>query len=150
MTADGFCTYCDWMGDDTGLVSREDSWIAWSYPRHEVPGAVICATTRHVERLSDVNPGEAQAMGPFAARVAAAIERTLACEKVYMVSFLELRPHFHFVLLPRPSTVPNELRSARFITEQSRFIDPAAASGAASALRMVLSESAAGTREGTS
>jgi diadenosine tetraphosphate (Ap4A) HIT family hydrolase len=70
------------------------------------PGELIVKTRRHCESLSELTPDEAEALGPVLRSAVQALERVVAAERIYAVSFNERIRHVHFLLLPRTSDMP--------------------------------------------
>jgi hypothetical protein len=62
-----------------------------------------------------MNEREAAELGGLLARLSAAIERATAAEKVYVLAYGELFPHFHLLLHPRrPDAPPDRMGPALF------------------------------------
>jgi diadenosine tetraphosphate (Ap4A) HIT family hydrolase len=69
-------------------------------------GEVLVKLRRHVESLAEVTAEESAALGPILRAGAAAIERAVAPERVYVMSFNERLRHLHFYILPRTRSLP--------------------------------------------
>jgi diadenosine tetraphosphate (Ap4A) HIT family hydrolase len=70
------------------------------------PGELIVKTRRHCESLAELTPAEARALGPILQTAVQALERAVAAERIYAVSFNERLRHVHFLLLPRTVDMP--------------------------------------------
>lgn len=70
------------------------------------PGELIIKTRRHCESLGELSGSEASALGPILKAAVAALERVIAAERIYTVSFNERVRHVHFLLLPRTAAMP--------------------------------------------
>jgi diadenosine tetraphosphate (Ap4A) HIT family hydrolase len=70
------------------------------------PGELIVKTRRHCESLAELTAGEAAALGPLLRAAVGALERVVAAERIYAVSFNERVRHLHFLLLPRTAAMP--------------------------------------------
>lgn len=70
------------------------------------PGELIVKTRRHCESLAELTPAEAGALGPVLRVAILALERVVAAERIYAVSFNERLRHVHFLLLPRTADMP--------------------------------------------
>ena len=85
--------------DGLWLVSHHTG--AWTDP-----GEVLVKLRRHVESLAQVTPGEATALGPILRAGVEAVERSVAPERTYVMSFNERLRHLHFYILPRTRSLP--------------------------------------------
>jgi diadenosine tetraphosphate (Ap4A) HIT family hydrolase len=70
------------------------------------PGELIVKTRRHCESLAELTPAEADSLGPVLRAAVAALDRVVAAERIYAVSFNERLRHLHFLLLPRTAAMP--------------------------------------------
>ena len=70
------------------------------------PGELIVKTHRHCESLAELTGDEAEALGPVLHAAVRALERVVAAERIYAVSFNERIRHVHFLLLPRTAAMP--------------------------------------------
>lgn len=64
-------------------------------------GWLVLKPLRHVERLADLTPEEASAIGPLLRSITQAMDETLAPAKVYAALFAEAVAHLHIHLIPR-------------------------------------------------
>ena len=85
--------------DGLWLVSHHTG--AWTDP-----GEVLVKLRRHVESLAQVTPDEAAALGPILRAGVEAVERSVAPERTYVMSFNERLRHLHFYILPRTRSLP--------------------------------------------
>jgi len=70
------------------------------------PGELIVKTRRHCESLAELSSAEAAALGPLLRSAVRTLERVVAAERIYAVSFNERIRHLHFLLLPRTPEMP--------------------------------------------
>lgn len=70
------------------------------------PGELIVKTKRHCESLGDLTAAEADTLGAILRAGVGALERVVAAERIYAVSFNERVRHVHFLLLPRTADMP--------------------------------------------
>jgi diadenosine tetraphosphate (Ap4A) HIT family hydrolase len=85
--------------DGLWLVSHHTG--AWTDP-----GEVLVKLRRHVESLAQVTPEEAATLGPILRAGVEAVERSVAPERTYVMSFNERLRHLHFYILPRTRSLP--------------------------------------------
>ena len=71
-------------------------------------GWLILKPHRHVESVAELSAAECVALGPLLRRLAGALERALAAERVYVCLFGETVRHVHFHLVPRTRELPAE------------------------------------------
>jgi diadenosine tetraphosphate (Ap4A) HIT family hydrolase len=90
-----------------GVIFDDGEWyVSHHTGAHTDPGELIIKTHRHRESLSELTPGEAQALGPILNAAVRAMERVIQAERIYAVSFNERVRHVHFLLLPRTAAMP--------------------------------------------
>ena len=70
------------------------------------PGELIVKLRRHGESLGDLTDAETAALGPILQAAAAAVDRAIRPERVYVASFSERVRHVHFYVLPRTAGMP--------------------------------------------
>jgi diadenosine tetraphosphate (Ap4A) HIT family hydrolase len=70
------------------------------------PGELILKTRRHCESLAELTEPEAAALGRILKDAISAMDRVVAAERIYAVSFNERVRHVHFLLLPRTADMP--------------------------------------------
>jgi hypothetical protein len=97
-------------------------------PGFEVPGWLFLELRRHADGPMGMETAEAGELGGLLARLSAAIAGATGAERVYVIAFGELYPHFHLVLLPRmPFAPPDETGPALFLKREDLADPPAAA-----------------------
>ncbi len=117
-----------------GWVLRTEHWSACVAPGFDVPGWLFLELRRHAEGPMAMSPAEAAELGGHLVDVSAAIRAATGAEKVYVIAFGELYPHFHVLLLPRmPFAPPDETGPALFL-KRAELVDARAA--AETALRV--------------
>jgi diadenosine tetraphosphate (Ap4A) HIT family hydrolase len=107
------------------------------------PGELIIKTRRHCESLAELTAEEAAALGPLLRAAVGALERVVAAERIYAVSFNERVRHLHFLLLartagmPRGHVVSDLYRRARNVFRRVGLVrNPTAAARAEAARRI--------------
>ena len=93
------------------LASTEVGCVLGSAPSVRA-GHVIVATTRHVESLSALQPGELASFMGFLANALTAAERAMPGSRYYVLRVGDKSPHLHFHLIP---TLKGDTRLAPFI-----------------------------------
>ena len=90
-----------------GVIFDDGEWFLSHHTGPQTdPGELILKTHRHRESLGELTPAEAQALGPLLNAAVRALERVIAAERIYAVSFNERVRHVHFLLLPRTTSMP--------------------------------------------
>ena len=90
-----------------GLIYDDGLWFVSHHTgAYTDPGELIVKTRRHCESLSELTPGEAQALGPILRSAISTLEQVVRPDRVYAVSFNERLRHVHFLLLPRTAAMP--------------------------------------------
>lgn len=74
---------------------------------------------------------EASELGPLLVQLTAGIERATQAEKVYVLAFGEMFPHFHLLLCPRMPFSPPELMGPNLFLQRQQLIDRDAAADVA-------------------
>lgn len=110
-----------------GWVLRTDLWSACVAPGFEVPGWLFLELRRHAEGPMAMDDAEAGELGPLVARLTAGIQAATGAEKVYVVAYGELFPHFHVLLVPRMPFAPDDERGPVLFLKRAELLDPAAA-----------------------
>src|SRR5215211_7839955 len=117
------------MSAPGGVIHNDGHWFVSHHTGpYTDPGELIVKTHRHCESLAELTGEEADALGPVLLGAVRALERVVAAERIYAVSFNERIRHVHFLLLPRTAAMPrghvisdlyrrarNLLRSARVL-----------------------------------
>ena len=125
--ADRDCPICEWLGGDVEWVHRDDMFAAGVFPGFDVPGWLFLALRRHAEGPMGMGPGEAAAFGPVLVDLTARLQRVTGAERVYVVAYGELFPHWHCLLSPRGADVPPEQRGPSLFLRRAELVDPDAA-----------------------
>jgi diadenosine tetraphosphate (Ap4A) HIT family hydrolase len=90
-----------------GVIFDNGQWFVSHHTGPQTdPGELIIKTHQHRESLGELTPAEAQALGPILNTAIRAMERVIAAERIYAVSFNERVRHLHFLLLPRTAAMP--------------------------------------------
>jgi hypothetical protein len=118
---------------------RTEWWSACISDGFEVPGWVFLETRRHTEGPMGMNEAEAEELGGLLVRLTGAIEAATGAEKVYIVAYGELFPHFHVLLSPRLPFAPPDLTGPGLFLQRAELIDVDAAAEMALAICRALS-----------
>jgi diadenosine tetraphosphate (Ap4A) HIT family hydrolase len=78
-----------------------------------VPGWMVVAPVRHVERLEALTPQEQALLMPLVVEVAAALQAETPCEKTYVAVFSEVVCHLHVHVIARPPGLAEADRGPR-------------------------------------
>lgn len=85
-----------------GVIHEDEHWVVdHSISPVRLRGWLIIKPRRHVESFGDLSAREAALFGPVARDAAAAVERALGPERVYVCSFGEEWRHVHVHVVPR-------------------------------------------------
>jgi diadenosine tetraphosphate (Ap4A) HIT family hydrolase len=136
------CQLCHWEANPPlagGWLDQNMHWSVGVYPNRQVPGWVVVQLRRHAISLEEMTMDELASLGPTLARVSRAIRAETDAEKVYFVSFGEIHPHVHVMLMPRGSNIPTEHRSSALHINFRDYVDAEAAATVAQNLRRALS-----------
>lgn len=111
MTPASGCAACAEVADNIhapgGVIVDDGLWFVSHHTGPFTdPGELIVKTRRHCESLAELTPAEAKALGPVLQAGVRALERVVAAERIYAVSFNERLRHVHFLLLPRTASMP--------------------------------------------
>jgi diadenosine tetraphosphate (Ap4A) HIT family hydrolase len=117
-----------------GWVLRTELWSACVAEGFEVPGWLFLELRRHAEGPMSMAPEEASELGPLVAELTGAIQAATGAERVYLMAFGELFPHFHLLLGPRLPMAPPELTGPHLFLNRADLLDPEAAAEAALAI----------------
>ncbi len=90
--------------DDLVTVDHSDACL--------VPGYVVVRLKGPATPLARLAPEVAGRLGETLARVARAVEETVAPERVYCLAFAEIDPRLHFHLFPRTRALLEAYRAA--------------------------------------
>jgi diadenosine tetraphosphate (Ap4A) HIT family hydrolase len=112
-------------------VQRRGPFLVHRRPEPaSVPGWLVVAPVRHVERIDALGADELRQLGPLLAEVAAALRAETPCEKVYLSVFAEVLPHLHVHVIARPPGLPAQERGPRIFLSEAR-VEAAEAEGLA-------------------
>jgi len=108
---DSSCPICDEVAGRRsapgGAIYDDGLWLVSHHlGPYTDPGELIVKLRRHGEALGDLTAPEAAALGPILRAAAAAVERTIRPERVYVAAFSERVRHVHFYVLPRTASMP--------------------------------------------
>jgi diadenosine tetraphosphate (Ap4A) HIT family hydrolase len=94
-----------------GVLLREGGFVLHALADGSpLAGWLVLTSERHARAWYDLEPGEAAALGPLAARVMAAQRAALGAEHVYAFAIGDVLLHFHLHLVPRYAGTPDRLR----------------------------------------
>jgi diadenosine tetraphosphate (Ap4A) HIT family hydrolase len=122
-----------------GWVYRDAHWSACVAEGFEVPGWVFLELRRHAEGPWGMDDAEAGSFGVALSAVAAAVRTATGAERVYVLAFGELFPHWHVVLVPRPPGAGPDEKGTRLWDRRAELVDRDAAAAMAAAIREALS-----------
>jgi diadenosine tetraphosphate (Ap4A) HIT family hydrolase len=105
------CPACAEIAGETsapgGVVFANGKWyVSHHTGPYTDPGELIVKTRRHCESIAELTREEAESLGPVLRSAVSALERVVAAERIYAVSFNERLRHVHFLLLPRTKDMP--------------------------------------------
>ena len=90
-----------------GVIHDDGLWYVSHHTGPQTdPGELIVKSRRHCESLAELTQEEAAALGPVLRSAVQALDRVVAAERIYAVSFNERLRHLHFLLLPRTADMP--------------------------------------------
>lgn len=92
-------------------------------PDFEVPGWYFLAMRRHGEGPMSMSPDEAGAYGPILVSCTSAVKEATGAERVYVIAYGELYPHWHCLISPRSAEIPAGLRGPALFSGRSQLID---------------------------
>lgn len=69
---------------------------------------------RHFLDAAEMQPDEAESLGPVLGRLTRALKDATSAERVYVVTVVERTPHWHTWVIPRPSD--SETRGTPYLT----------------------------------
>ena len=110
-----------------GWVLRTDLWSACVADDFEVPGWLFLELRRHAEGPMGMDDAEAGELGVLLNRLSAGIQTATGAERVYVVAYGELFPHFHLLLTPRMPSAPDDERGPALFLKRAELVDRAAA-----------------------
>jgi diadenosine tetraphosphate (Ap4A) HIT family hydrolase len=118
------CAVCDLRVDapDESVVFASELWTATL--TQDVPGWIMVTLNRHGgDWLWGLSYEEASELGPLMQRLSAAARVEAGAERVYMMGFGEKWQHFHFMLLSRSVTTPEQLRGSGLLEHAPQLAD---------------------------
>jgi diadenosine tetraphosphate (Ap4A) HIT family hydrolase len=90
----------------------------------DVPGWIMITLNRHTgDWLWGLTAEESSALGPLMQCLSAAARTEAGAERVYLMGFGENWQHFHFMLLSRPATIPEEIRGPGLLGKAPELAD---------------------------
>lgn len=100
------CLACDVLAGRIeppgGTIYEEEGWVVdHSISPVALTGWLIVKPRRHVENIGDLTEDEAARFGPISRSAAAAVQKALGAERVYVCSFGEEWRHVHVHVVPR-------------------------------------------------
>lgn len=119
-----FCHVCDIRTNtpEESVVFTSELWTATLAA--DVPGWIMITLNRHgSDWLWGLSPDEASELGPLMQRLSEAARTEAGAERVYLMGFGEKWQHFHFMLLSRPVTVPEDFRGAGLLEKAPELAD---------------------------
>jgi len=124
-----------------GWIVRTELWSACVADGFEVPGWLFLQLRRHAEGPMALAPEEASELGRLLVDLSAAIQTATGAERVYLLAFGELFPHFHVLLAPRMPMAPPEHTGAHLFLNRGDLVDRERAAEIALAACRALSSS---------
>lgn len=125
------CEICERESADEeppgGWVLRTDLWSVCVAPGFEAPGWLFVELRRHAEGPMGMDDAEAAELGGLIRDLSVAIQATTEAERVYVLAFGELYPHFHVTLVPRMPFAPDDEKGAPLWLKRPELCDPRAA-----------------------
>jgi len=108
------------------LIAETTAWRAEHCIGPFGAGAVVVKTKEHREALWELEPVEAEELGPFLQLVSGAIVDGLGAERAYLTMWVDKPPlHVHLVVYPR---WPHEEKRGWDIDDERRAAGPPPAS----------------------
>jgi diadenosine tetraphosphate (Ap4A) HIT family hydrolase len=100
------CLACDVLAGRIqppgGTIYEEECWVVdHSISPVALRGWLIVKPRRHVENFGELTDDEAVRFGPISRSAAAAVQKALRAERVYVCSFGEEWRHVHVHVVPR-------------------------------------------------
>jgi diadenosine tetraphosphate (Ap4A) HIT family hydrolase len=137
------CAICEQRISAPGesVVYASELWTATV--ARDVPGWFMVTLNRHgADWLWGLSAREAAEMGPLMQRLSAAARAEAGAERVYLMGFGEQWQHFHFMLLSRSVSTPQDHRGAALLERAPELADRDEALRVASRMRTRLAASA--------
>ena len=125
------CEICERESADEepagGWVLRTDQWSVCVAPGFEAPGWLFVELRRHAEGPMGMDDAEAAELGGLIRDLSVAIQSATGAERVYVMAYGELYPHFHVLLAPRMPFAPDDEKGPALFAKRAELADPAAA-----------------------
>ena len=125
------CEICERESADEepagGWVLRTDLWSVCVGPGFEVPGWLFVELRRHVDGPMGMDDAEAAELGGLIRDLTVAIQSATGAERVYLMAYGEMYPHFHVLLAPRMPFAPDDEKGPALFGKRGELADPAAA-----------------------
>lgn len=123
-TQDQPCHVCQLRADtpEESVVFTGELWTATLAA--DVPGWIMIMLNRHTgDWLWGLTAEESSALGPLMQRLSEAARTEAGAERVYLMGFGENWQHFHFMLLSRPASIPEEIRGPGMLGKAPELAD---------------------------
>jgi diadenosine tetraphosphate (Ap4A) HIT family hydrolase len=125
----GTCFICDMVAgrlNGNHVITQNDLYIAFMNIYTPLYGYALVAPAAHKEQVTgDFSLQEYQALQEAVYRVAEAVRRTVACERVYILSLgsQQGNRHVHWHIAPLPHGVPFEAQQLAALTIEGGILD---------------------------
>lgn len=96
-------------------IVERDGWRVAHAINSALPGWLVILPLRHVESLSELDPGETAALGPLLVGATRALRQVTGCARTYVMLLAEAEGfhHLHFHVVPRMAGWPHEVQGVR-------------------------------------
>jgi diadenosine tetraphosphate (Ap4A) HIT family hydrolase len=96
-------------------IHVENRWRVSHAFNTKLPGWLVLVPRRHIERLDELTPEEAERLGPLLVELTRALRKVTGCVKTYVALYAEAEgfAHVHFHVVPRMSDQDPALRGPR-------------------------------------
>lgn len=133
------CELCDLVaGPGPEAVLANEAWAVHVLPGYEIDGWLAVVARRHVAGLGRLADEQAASLGPTLRRVATAAETATGAGRSYLVALGEQWEHWHALVAPVPSGLPDGGRGLSLLKNARDLRDPAAARATAQRIRSIL------------
>ena len=126
----GPCCICECVAGNPAYAHRivyRDEWLVAFMDRYPtMPGKILVAPIRHLEHVvADLSLPEFLALMGLVYRVAAAVEATVATERLYLLSLgsPQGNRHLHWHIAPLPPGVPYEQPQFQALMMENGVVD---------------------------
>lgn len=124
------------------IVMRDDAWSCEIPTGFEAPGWYFLRLRRHANGWAELSTDEAAEFGAVSKRLDAAIRAATGVTNVYFMAFGENHPHFHYLVIARPTDLERSSRGAAIVSHLAELRDPVAALEVAAHIREAVLTSA--------